>query len=66
MAKKRKNPNPMNASFKFDRSVDIGPQDYKEMGPDLAQTIQDERIRRQVQSRMGVKPKKRKFYDVVE
>ncbi len=63
MARKRKNPT---GTFKFDKSVDIGPQDYNQMDPSLAQTIQDERIRRQVQSRMGVKPRKRKFYTVVE
>ena len=58
--------NPMNASFKFDKAVDTGPMDYKEMGPDMAGTIHEERIRRQVQSRMGVKPRKRKFYTVME
>lgn len=63
MAKK---PRQSPTSFKFDKSVDIGPQNYREMDPDLANTIHEERIRRQIQSRMGVKPTKRKFYQVVE
>lgn len=63
MAKKRKNP--MNASFAFDKSVDSGPLP-QDADASLQQTIQDERIRRQVQSRMGVKPNKRKMYKVVE
>ncbi len=62
MARKRKNPA---TNFKFDKSVDTGPLP-EDADVSLQQTIQDERIRRQVQSRMGVKPKKRKFYTVVE
>jgi len=64
MAKKRKNP--MNAAFAFNKDVDIGPQNYQGMDPSMAGLVHEERVRRQVQSRMGVKPKKRKFYTVME
>ena len=49
--------NDMSASFKFDKSVDTGPLP-QEADPETQQTLQDERIRRQVQSHVFPKNQK--------
>jgi hypothetical protein len=46
-------------TFKFDKSVDSGPLPEGET-EETQQTIQNERIRRQVASRIGPKPNKTK------
>ncbi len=38
-------------SFKFNKEQDTGPMDYQSMDPQMANTIHEERIRRQVASR---------------
>jgi len=43
---------PKQTTYKFDRQVDSGPADYPNMDPALAQTLHEERIRRQIQSRV--------------
>ena len=44
-------------SVKFNKEVDTGPQDYATMEPEMAKTIHEERIRRQVASRRYPPPK---------
>lgn len=55
----RKRKNPATVNYKFNKSVDTGPLP-QDADPVLQQTIQDERIRRQIASRMGAKPTKGK------
>lgn len=50
---------PTGTVYKFNKSVDIGPQDYSTMDRDMAEVIHQERIRRQIQSRMGIPPRKK-------
>lgn len=61
MPKKRDSGNPAfpvsgNTVFKFDKSVDSGPLP-QDASPEMQKTLQDERIRRQVTSRLkrGIK-----------
>ncbi len=57
-ARKRKDPA---LTVKFNKDVDTGPPGYENMDKETAKTIHEERIRRQVRSRMGVSPKGRKY-----
>jgi hypothetical protein len=41
-----------NTAFKFDKTADTGPMDYGTMDPESAKTIHEERVRRQIQSRL--------------
>lgn len=50
---------PKKTAYKFDKSADTGPVDYKSMDPDMAKTVHEERIRRQIQSRLKMDLKSR-------
>jgi hypothetical protein len=52
---------PKQTSYKFDKSVDTGPMNYAGMDPSLAQTLHEERIRRQIQSRVKMDQGKKRY-----
>ena len=59
MPRKRKSPG--DGAFKFNKAVDTGPPGYENMDASMAKTIHEERIRRQIRSRMGLPQKKAKY-----